>query len=116
MFFLRWRNLTLKPGKQPKKLSVTIVADNPVPAISKYSWNNGAREIVVSPNGKEFAVVVRGHIFVANAEFGTTKRITNTAAQERNVSFSPDGRSLVYASERDGQWNLDISRMKDKDD
>ncbi len=115
-FFYDGEIYTLKPGKQPKKLSVTIVADNPVPAISKYSWSNGAREIAVSPNGKEFAVVVRGDIFVANAEFGTTKRITNTAAQERNVSFSPDGRSLVYASERDGQWNLYISRIKDKDD
>lgn len=115
-FFFDGEIYTMKPGKQPKKVAINVIADNLEPAVSKMSWNSGAREIAVAPNGKEFAIVVRGDIFVANAEFGTTKRITNTAAQERNVNFSPDGRSLVYASERDGQWNLYIARIKDKDD
>ena len=107
---------TMQPGKQAKKVAVNIISDNTEPVVSKYSWNNGAQEIAVSPNGKEFAFIIRGDVFVANAEFGTTKRITNTAAREKNVNFSPDGRSLVYASERDGQWNLYIARIKDKDD
>ena len=107
---------TMVPGKEAQKVSVNIIADNTEPAVSKYSWTNNAQEIAVSPNGKEFAFIVRGDIFVANAEYGTTKRITNTAAREKNVNFSPDGRSLVYASERDGQWNLYIARIKDKDD
>lgn len=115
-FFFDGEIYTMAPGKQPKKVNINIVMDDPVPAVSKMSWSNGAREVAVSPNGKEFAVVIRGDIFVANAEFGTTKRVTNTAAQERNVNFSPDGRSLVYASERDGQWNLYISRIKNADD
>ncbi|MDE7374685.1 MAG: peptidase S41, partial [Odoribacter sp.] len=107
---------TMAPGKEAQKVSVNIIADNTEPAVSKYSWTNNAQEIAVAPNGKEFAFIVRGDIFVANAEYGTTKRITNTAAREKNVNFSPDGRSLVYASERDGQWNLYIARIKDKDD
>lgn len=115
-FFYDGEIYTLIPGKQPKKVAVNIIADNQEPAVSKYTWTNGAQEIAVAPNGKEFAVVIRGDIFVANAEYGTTKRITNTAARERDVSFSPDGRSLVYASERDGQWNLYIARIKNKDD
>lgn len=115
-FFFDGEIYTMKPGKQPKKLSINIVADHVEPAVSKYNWSSGASEIAVAPNGKEFAFVLRGDIFVANAEYGTTKRITNTAAQERNVNFAPDGRSLVYASERDGQWNLYIAKIKDKDD
>lgn len=115
-YFFDGEIYTQSPGKQAKKVSVHIVADNQEPAISKYTWTNGASEIAVAPNGKEFAFILRGDLFVANAEYGTTKRITNTAAQERNVNFSPDGRSLVYASERDGQWNLYLSRIKDKDD
>ena len=63
---------TMMPGKQPKKVAINVVMDNQVPAVQKRSWNNGAREIAVAPNGKEFAVVVRGDVFVANAEFGTT--------------------------------------------
>ena len=107
---------TLIPGKQPQKVDITITADHIEPIVSKYSWDQGAQEIAISPNGKEFAFTMRGDLFVANAEFGTTKRITNTAAQERNINFSADGRSLVYASERDGQWNLYVSRIKLEDD
>ncbi len=49
-------------------------------------------------------------------EGGITKRITNTPWQERSVGFSPDGRSLVYAAERDGSWNVyttTISRQEE---
>jgi tricorn protease len=34
------------------------------------------------------------------------KRITNTAAPERFVSFSPDGKKIIYASERDAKWSI----------
>lgn len=107
---------TLQPGKQPKKVNIQIIADNAVQDIIKMSRNNGASEIAIAPNGKEFAFTFRGDVFVANTEYGTTNRITNTAAREKNINFSPDGRSLVYASERDGQWNLYLSRIKNKDD
>ena len=48
----------------------------------------------------------RGEVFVSAVDGGGTKRITNTAAQERSVSFSPDGKSLVYSSERGSSWKI----------
>ncbi|MCP4553359.1 MAG: peptidase S41 [Bacteroidetes bacterium] len=63
-------------------------------------------EMAVSPNGKEVAYIVRGEVFVSSAEGKLTKRITNTPAQERFVSFSPDGKSLIYASERNALWSI----------
>ncbi len=107
---------TMQPGQQPQKVAIHLIMDNQEPTVSKYTWNGGAREIALSQDGKEFAFTNRGDVFVANAEYGTTKRITNTPAQERNLSFAPDGRSIVYASERDGQWNLYIARLKNEDD
>ena len=68
--------------------------------------NEGFTEARLSPNGKEFAYVFRGEVFVTSMEGGVTKRITNTPWQERSVGFSPDGRSLVYAAERDESWNV----------
>lgn len=96
---------TLKPGANAQKLQVQIASD----------WRSNPREIVManragefalSPNGKEVAYVYRGEIFVSSMEAGTTKRITNTPEQERSISFSPDGRSILYASEREESWNL----------
>jgi tricorn protease len=34
------------------------------------------------------------------------KRITTTSAPERFVSFSPDGKKIIYASERNAKWSI----------
>lgn len=70
------------------------------------NFGEGATEIALNPDGKEIAFVIRGEVFVASTEYGVTKRITNTPTQERSVSFSPDGRRLVFAGETDKSWNL----------
>lgn len=69
------------------------------------TFRDSATEFVVSPNEEEIAFVVRGEVFVASVEFGTTKQITNTPSQERSLSWSDD-RTLYYAGEREGSWNI----------
>ncbi|HEX3769111.1 MAG TPA: peptidase S41, partial [Puia sp.] len=97
----------LKKGNtEPHKLSVLIAEDGRMITEKTVPVNMGATEMKVSPNGKEIAFVVRGEIFVTSVDGGVTKRITNTPYQERSVSFSPDGRSLVYAAEPDSSWNI----------
>lgn len=95
-----------KTGGEAQKLAVTIQTDERYAAEKTESFTDGATEVSVSPNGKEMAFIVRGEVFVTSAEGGTTKRITNTPGQERSVSFSPDGRSILYASERDQIWGI----------
>ncbi len=97
---------TMAPGAEPKKVQVRIAEDgrNSIEKIVPVS--EGFTEARLSPNGKEFAYVFRGEVFVTSMEGGITKRITNTPTQERSVSFSPDGRSLVYAAERENNWNV----------
>ena len=75
---------------------------------------SGATEFAVAPSGKEIAFVVRGEVFVTSVDFATTRRITHTPEQERSVSFSPDGRSVLYAGERDGSWNLYETTLADE--
>jgi tricorn protease len=95
-----------KGNSEPQKLNVTIGEDGRVNVDKTVPVNMGATEMKVSPNGKEIAFVVRGEIFVTSVDGGITKRITNTPYQERSVSFSPDGRSLVFAAEPDTSWNI----------
>jgi tricorn protease len=102
---------TLKNGGQPVKVNVSIQTDSKLNPYEIIQVNNGATQLAVSPNGKEVAFIVRGEIFVAAMENGVTKRITNTPEQERTVSFSKDGRSLVYAAERDNNWNIYMTSM-----
>jgi tricorn protease len=98
---------TLAPGAaEPVKVAVQIAADTRPHRVENVKLSEGATEIAVSPDGQEIAFVVRGEVFVASTEFGDTRRITDTPEQERSVSFSPDGRRLVFAGEREGSWNL----------
>lgn len=91
---------------EPRKLGLSIAADALVPKVENLKLSDGATDMAVSPDGSEVAVVVRGQVFVASAEFGNTRRITEGPGQKRSVSFSPDGRKLLYACELDGQWSL----------
>ena len=97
---------TMAPGGQPKKVAVRIGADgrNAIERILPVS--SGMTEAKLAPNGKEFAFVFRGEIFVSSIDGKLVKRVTNTPWQERSVSFSPDGRTLVYAAEKDNNWNV----------
>lgn len=100
------KTYTMREGGQPSEVSIRVNLEEKSNNETMISFNNGATEMDPSPNGKEFAFVVRGEVFVASVESGLTKRITNTPGQERSVSFSPDGRSIIYASERDSIWGI----------
>lgn len=107
---------TLTQGGQAKKLEISVIRDESEKALNKLTYRSGASSLAVSPSEKEVALVVRGDVFVTSEEYGTTKRITNTPQQERNVCFSEDGRSLYYSSERDGHWGVYRTSLIDKDD
>ncbi|WNJ88553.1 S41 family peptidase [Bosea sp. 685] len=95
----------LRPGaKDPERIAVNV-AQSALSGESP-SQTSSFNDIVPSPTGKEIALVTRGDIFVASLNGRYVKRITRTPGEERNPSFSPDGRKLVYAAERDGRWSL----------
>ncbi|WP_338791904.1 S41 family peptidase [Bernardetia sp. MNP-M8] len=97
---------TMKDGSEPKKIAIQIAQDNRYNAIEYKNLKGGITDMAVSSTGKEIAFIVRGEVFVTAVENGYTKQITNTAEQERNVDFSPDGKSLIYSAERNGSWNV----------
>ena len=107
---------TLKEGAQSQKVDIRVVTDKIDRDIIRQIKTNGATQIAVSPEGKEVAFILRGDVYVTSTEYKTTKQITNTAEQERNVDFAPDGRSLVYASERNGLWQLYQAKIANKEE
>lgn len=97
---------TFKEGDAPQKVTICIGTDTRTNAERILPINTGVTQTALSPNGKEIAFVVRGEVFVTSVEGGITKRITNTPQQERNVEFSPDGRSIYYSTERANSWDI----------
>ena len=95
-----------KGSHEASNIPVSFAADDRYVEQVNQTFQGDASEMAVSPSGKEIAFVVRGEVFVTSTDFATTKRITNTPEQERSVSFSPDGRSVLYASERGNSWKI----------
>jgi Tol biopolymer transport system component/C-terminal processing protease CtpA/Prc len=107
---------TLRAGSEPVKVPVQISADGRSEQERIVPVNESFTEMRLSANGKEYAYVYRGEVFVSSIDGGFTKRITNTPYQERSVSFSPDGRSLVYAAEVNNNWNVHTTSITRKEE
>ena len=107
---------TLREGGQPQKVSITVNADRSDKELIRQIKSNGATAISVSPSGKEIAFVMHGDVYVTAVDYNTTKQITDSPEQERTIDFSPDGRSIVYDSERNGLWQIYQTSIKNKDE
>ena len=105
-----WRN------GQEQKVSINITADKTDRDLVRQVQTTGATEICLSPEGKEIAFIMHGDVYVTSIDYKTTKQITDTPEQERHLGFAPDGRSIVYASERDGIWQLYRTSIKNKEE
>ena len=105
---------TLKEGEQPKKVNINVVTDQIDKDLVRQIRTTGATEIKLSPKGKEIAFVLHGDVYVTSLDYRTTKQVTNTAEQERDIDFAPDGRGIVYGSERNGIWQIYETKIKNK--
>lgn len=114
-FSYRGELYTMTDGGEPRKVAIRINTDGrylPERIINV----NKAAEYEISSNGKEAVFTHRGEVFVTSLAEGTTRRITNTPEQERSVSFSPDGRTILYATERNGSWDLYTTSLTRKEE
>jgi tricorn protease len=107
---------TMIEGNKPQKITVSIQNDGKANVEKNVPLTGNVSEFVPSPNGKEIAFISRGEVFVSNTEGGTTKRITNTPEQERYVQWSPDNKTLIYASEREQSWDIYTAKVERKEE
>ncbi|MBL7957367.1 MAG: PD40 domain-containing protein [Flavobacteriales bacterium] len=114
-FSFRGELYTMTDGGEPRKVDVRINTDGRYDPTKTITVGN-ADEYAASSNGKEIAFIHRGEVFVTSVAEGTTRRITSTPEQERGVSFSPDGRTLLYASERNNSWDLYTTSLTRKEE
>jgi len=111
-------DLWIRPAgaAESRKLSVVVAVDQRDRTTMPVDVGSQVSEFDIAPDGSEIAFVARGEVFVASTERGTTRQITHTPEQERSVSFSPDGRSLIYAGERGDSWKIYRTDITDQDE
>lgn len=105
-----------RKDRKPQKVKVEIAGDTDSEMPGYVTFTKGVDEAAVSPDGKQVAVAVRGEVFVTSADYPTTKQITHTPQREADLTFAPDNRTLAYASEREGNWNIYLARIARPED
>ena len=96
---LDWQ-ATLSLNRKPYTRK-TYLLDNPKPRPVK-----GIRAPVVSPDGKAIVFTALGDLYWLDIGTPTPKKLTDDMFIEADPCFSPDGRYLVFTSDRSGSINL----------
>lgn len=99
------RILDLKSGED-RAVKIYATTDVKSNRSGKVTFNGGVSELALSPNGRELAFVVLGEVFVMDLSSGEKQRITNTSALDYQVSWAPDGKTLLFSSNRNGNFDI----------
>ena len=67
----------------------------------------------VAPDGRTLVLEILGDLYTLPVAGGTATRITSGMAFDSQPRFSPDGTSVVFVSDRDGNENLWIMGVDD---
>lgn len=96
-----------RSSKTVSSVDLSIESDYRFDPIERKTFSNKATELVVSPNGKYSAFVVRGEIFVTenDKEKKQTINVSNSPYRDIDVIWQND-ETLLFVSDRDGVYNL----------
>jgi tricorn protease len=74
---------------------------------------NKANEVAFSADGLDMAFKAGGDVWIMDTELKEPVQATRTSGEERDLVFSPDGKSLLFVRTTDGQ--SDVWKMEPKD-
>ncbi|MBI1832574.1 MAG: PD40 domain-containing protein [Planctomycetes bacterium] len=98
-----------------RKLNIEVRADDKSNPETVKTFTTGATEFAWSPNEKHVAFVVHGEIFLMSRDGGKAKRLTDHPGFDHGIAWSPDGRRLLFLSDRNGHEDIYALESDDPD-
>ena len=91
----------------PRRLAIEVNADDKSNTERSVTYTGQATEFALSPD-EDFAVFsVHGELFLTKVpDGGKSTRLTESSGYDHNASFAPDGKSILFASDRNGVEDL----------
>ena len=110
-----------EPGSVPRRLEIDVPLDRLTNELVRRTATSDADGLAVHPDGDLVAFTVHGDVFLTELRSEEelelaeppTLQVTATPAREKDLTWSPDGSTLVFASEREGSYDLHAVRRSD---
>jgi tricorn protease len=94
-------------GGPPRRLAIEVNADDKANTERAVTYTRDATEFALSPDEDYAVVTVHGELFLTRVpDGGRATRLTDHPALDHGASFSPDGKSILFASDRGGVEDL----------
>jgi len=96
-----------------EEIPVTVAADMPQVRPHWMKVGSQIQNASISPSGVRAVFEAHGDILTVPAEHGDIRNLTGTpSVEERDPSWSPDGRFIAYFSDASGEYALHIKDQK----
>jgi tricorn protease len=102
-----------RDGASPRKLAVEVHADEKSNSEKLLTFTRDITEYALSPDSSHVTFVVHGELFLMPAGGGKATRLTDTPAVEHGVAWAPDGKSILFAADRNGHEDLYLLEQDD---
>jgi tricorn protease len=93
-------------SKKVTPIKLDIAAETAENMIDMQSFNGIAEDYNLAPSSRRIVISTHGEIFTAPVEEGDIKQITDSAARDRFVGYSPDGKNIAYISDQSGREEI----------
>ena len=93
--------------KQSKKIPIEIRSDAPEVRPFLKSVADNVTDIACSPDGQTALLTAHGEIFSVPRKEGIVRNLSkNSASRDKDAVWSPDGKTIAWFSDQDGEYNL----------
>ena len=103
-----------KAGSSPRKLAIEVNADDKSNTERSITFTRDATEFSLNPDEDAAVIAVQGELFLIHMpEGGKATRLTDSPAFDHGASFSPDGKSVLFLSDRTGHEEIYLLQPDD---
>jgi tricorn protease len=96
-------------SKRATPIKVDIAAETEENMSEVRPFTARAEDYDLAPNARRLVISVHGEVFTVPVDEGDVRQITENPARDRDVLYSPDGKSLAYISDRSGREEIYVT-------